>query len=309
MSRLLQSYKVGLIGAGKVGLRIAERFLEAGLRIAVCDNDEDRLAECCSLGATCITNPANLATECNVVFLSLPTPESVMNVVLGQDGLLSAGHRELVIVDLSTNSPDVVQRIGKVCKAHGYSFLDAPLTGGIVGAEHGTFTIMIGGEAKDVERVRPVLELFTSKIVHVGPQGHGAAVKLLHNMLGELQVYAIAEAFCLAAKLYLDLDKVYEVLSHGMATSRILTELYARGGFRRRFEASATVDTAAKDQQLLLNMARKVNVNLTFSPIVYEKIEELRRRGFGNMDVTSAILLFEERYGVVVYVNDDALRE
>jgi 3-hydroxyisobutyrate dehydrogenase-like beta-hydroxyacid dehydrogenase len=308
MSTQLEGVQVGLIGVGKVGSRIAMILLRQGQQLAVCDANKERLASCVAHGAIAISTPIELASVCNIIFLSLPTPGVVTDVVMGEGGLLSAGRREMIIVDLSTNSPDTVRKIGEACQASGNSYLDAPLTGGVVGAERGTFTIMVGGRAEDVEKVRQILELFTAKIIHVGPQGHGAATKLLHNMLGEIQVYAIAEAFCLAAKIGLNLDKVYEVLSHGMATSRILTELYAKGALCRRFEPSVTIDTAAKDQQLLLEMAKKVKANLTFSPTVYELIKELQGRGLGGMDVTSAILLFEELYGVTVRVSDDALQ-
>lgn len=307
MSTHLENSLIGLVGVGKIGSRISMRLLKAGQRLAVCDINAKHVENCVAYGAKAILNLIELAKTCEIIILSLPTPEVVHDVVMGNAGLLSSDRKGMIIIDLSTNSPDMVKKVGDACFASGNSFLDAPLTGAIIGAERGTFTVMIGGEVKDVQKVKPILELFATKIVHVGPQGHGAATKLLHNMLGEINVYAIAEAFCIAAKMGLDLNKVYEVFSHGMATSRILTELYAKGALRRRFEPNVTVHTALKDQQLLLEMVEKIKVNLTFSPTVYELIKELERQGFGDKDVTSAILLFERLHDVTVCVSDSVL--
>jgi len=298
---------VGFIGIGRIGSLIAMRILKSGKSLIVCDSKKEHLTSCIAAGATSVSKPIEIASNCKIVFLSLPSPEIVADVVTGKDGLLSAGRKGIIIVDLSTNSPEMVRNIGKKCDESGNRFLDAPITGGIIGAEQGTFTVMIGGRTEDVRKVEPILKLFSAKTVHIGPQGHGAATKLLHNMLGEIQVYAIAEAFCVAAKMGLDIDKVYTALSHGMATSRILTELYARGALRRNFEPSATVNTADKDQRLLLDMAKNIKADLTFSTIVYDKIKELQKRNLGEMDVTSAILLFEEIYGVNVRVSDGVL--
>jgi len=299
--------RVGFIGQGKIGSRIALRLVRAGVDLTAYDLRTENLSVCIAAGARSETNPLAIAESCEVVFLSLPGPDAVAQVVTGAFGLLSAPRQGLVIVDLSTILPRVARQLGKACEALGVGFLDAPLTGGIVGADTGTFTTMVGGRREHFEKVLPLLRLFSTTVIHVGPQGHGASVKLLHNMLGEVQVYAIAEAFAFAAKLGLDLNRVYEVLSHGMATSRILTELYARGALQRNFTPRATVDMAHKDQRLLLDMAQEAGVDLTFSPTVYSKIEELRKRGLNDSDVTSAILLFEEVMGVTVRVDPAVL--
>jgi len=301
--------QVGLVGVGKVGEGIVKKILSRGHTTYVYDIDNARMKTCIAKGAIKSKSLEHLARQCDIVLLSLPSPQSVWDVVLGTEGLLEADCQGMLIVDLSTNAPHLVRDLGAHCDARGVGFLDAPLTGGMVAAEQGTFTVMIGGKQEDVVRAQPVLQLFSSRMVHVGPQGHGAATKLLHNMLGEIQVYAFAEAFCFAAKLGLNLNAVYDVLSHGMATSRILTELYARGALRRNFEPVATVDLAYKDQTLLLEMASSFSLQLTFSPIVYQHIKELQRRGLGNKDVTSAILLFEEAFDVVVNVTDEQLNQ
>lgn len=302
-----ESGQVGLIGLGALGGRVAKRILASGRRLFVCDTNPTRVSALVNSGATSEGKVSVLGSRCSMILLALPTPSSVLEVVTGPDGLLSGGCRHGLVVDLSTNSPDMSRQLALACERSGNDFLDAPVTGGVVGAELGSLTVMVGGRAEDVIRATPVLSLFAARIVHVGPCGHGAATKLVHNMLGEIQVHAFAEALCLAAAVGLDLDKVYEVLAHGMATSRILTELYARGALRGNLDPSASVSTAKKDQELLAEMAEQAGLTLTFSPTVLQRLRTMMDRGLGAADVTATLLLYEEAFGVKVRVSEAAL--
>jgi 3-hydroxyisobutyrate dehydrogenase-like beta-hydroxyacid dehydrogenase len=298
---------IGLIGLGKVGAAIASR-LSATWNVLGYDVDTVRSASVTGEGISLAATILDIARETKVVLLSLPSPEIVAQVIMGEAGLLAEGQRGLLIIDLSTNSPHVAKDLDRACCAGGAHFLDSPLTGGMVGAEQGTFTAMVGGDAEHVRLAEPILRCFCTRVIHVGPAGHGAAVKLIHNMLGEIQVCSFAEAFAFASRLNLNLDRLYEVLANGMATSRILTELYCRGGLRGNTSSpSATVATAEKDQRLLLQMAADANVDLTFTPTVYDNLRVLMNRGMSCSDVTAVLGLFEERLGVKVRVSDDVL--
>ena len=295
----LDTPQVALIGAGKLGLRLVRRLLVGGYRPLVWDLSPSQMESCRAMGAVVPTDTGHLWHSADIVLLVLPSPEAVSSAVMAPGGPLFVNRKGLIVADLSTNHPKMSRELAEACAANGVAFLDAPVTGGLKGAENGTLTVMAGGDPGALAAVKPVLETFAAHIVHVGGHGDGAATKLLHNMLGEIQVYAIAEAFCVAAKLGLDLNRVYDVLSHGMATSRILTELYANGALAGSLEPSATVLTAEKDQRLLLSMASDVGVTLTFTPLVYDMIQALIGKGMGTKDVTAAIQVFEERIGVV----------
>ena len=295
---------VGFLGLGKIGAKIARR-ISMTTPVLGYDVHPAHAADAAACGIAIAGTVGEVARRANAVLLSLPSPEVVAEVVSGRAGLLCAESRPSLIIDLSTTSPSASQRLAEVCQSVGVMFLDAPLTGGMVGAEEGTFTAMVGGEVEAVRSAMPLLQLFCRRVVHVGPSGHGASVKLLHNMVGEIQVYAFAEAFALAARLGLNLDRVFEVLCHGMATSRILTELYARGALRGSLKPSATVATAEKAQRLLLEMASASGVELFFTPLIYARIKELIKRGHANDDVTTALSLFEEQMGVTARISDE----
>lgn len=159
---------------------------------------------------------------------------------------------------------------------------------------------MVGGDAHVLERVRPLLDCFASHIVHVGAHGHGTMAKLIHNMVGEIQVQSFAEAFCLGARLGMSLDQLFDALAHGMASSRILTQLLASGILRRRLAPNVSIDAAAKDQLLLQELHERIGVEPAFSRGVLERLREMQARGHGGLDVTSVLTLFEEMYGVTV---------
>jgi len=290
---------IGIIGVGAIGSCVASHLLKANKPVGLFDIDERKVAIFESPPATIFRNLKEVACSCNVVILSLPTPEIISEVVLGDSGLISSTTGRLTIIDLSTNSVDNAKKIGEECRRTGNSYLDSPITGGIWGAQRGDLTVMVGGDEDDYKRVLPILRYFGRVIIYVGPHGYGAATKLIHNMLGEIQVHSIAEAFCLAAVLNLNIDKTFSVISHGMASSKILTELYGNGVLTGDFTPNATVDSAEKDQRLLRDIANGAGFKLTFTPIITERIRQLREKGFGSMDVTSVLLLFEETYGVV----------
>lgn len=294
---------IGFIGTGNVGKFIVVHLIKAGHRLFVNDINIKATEDLVKSGAQFMDSPALIATKSEHIFLSLPDPDTVEQVVLGQRGILSTDRKGLLIIDLSTNSPEKVLIIGRRCKDNKCSFVDAPITGGIKGATEGTLTVMVGGSNEDVERARPLLEFFSSHIVHIGPQSHGSMAKLINNMLGEINVYAIAEAYGLGAKLGLDLNKLHSALSKGMASSRILTELYLEGAFKRNFSPSVTVNNAYKDQLLLTEMARKAEVPLVLSNIVLQRIIELRAKGLGNKHVTVAVLPIEKLLGVEIRVD------
>jgi len=285
---------VGFVGIGVIGSRIVRRLLDNGRSVIVYDVNHEAVAKASALGAGTAETLMSLAQQCDVVLLSLPTSRAVREVVEGTEGLLRSG-KPLLIADLSTNSPTECQRLSYICAATGGTFIDCPLTGGIVGAEKGTFTAMVGAGLQGLARLLPVLEIFCTRIVHVGPAGHGAAAKLIHNMLGEIQVHSMAEALCLAAKVGLDVPRVCDVLANGMATSRVFTELYARAGLKRRFlPPIASVSQARKDQELLTEMADAAGVELSLTPTVMRNLQQLCEMGLGAHDVTSVLLLYEQ---------------
>lgn len=284
---------IGIIGLGIIGSKIATKILENKVNLMVYDIDKLKMDSLFEIGAVPAISSNKLFKTCDIILLSLPSPETIKKIVLEN---INSDTKGKIIIDLSTNSPEVVETIYMHCKNHDNEFIDSPLTGGVLGALNGTFTAMLGGESSSIQSVIKVIELFTNKIVHVGPTGYGAKTKLLHNMIGEIQVYAFAEAFAIAKKIGLDTTKVYEVFSNGMINSKILNELYANGSLSGNYEPQATIKTAEKDQRLVTELASKVGIELLLTPTIYSNIQKLINKNMENEDVTSAILLFEEKY-------------
>ncbi|MDP8255267.1 MAG: NAD(P)-dependent oxidoreductase [Candidatus Alcyoniella australis] len=294
---------VGLIGAGRMGGRLVRHLLAAGYELYVADLDDRRSESAVRLGAT-RDNLEGIWEHCRIILLSLPAPE-IIELVLEQ--IIKPECPRHILVDLSTNDPVRVVQASSKCRELGHGFIDAPVSGGIWGASAGTLTVMVGGSTEDYKVVRPLLDCFAREIFHVGPSGHGSMAKLIHNMVGEIQVQAFSEAFCLAKRLGLDSDAIYGCLANGMAASRILTDLYANGVLRQQWQTNVTLATAAKDQQLLLELATSVGVELDFSRTVYMRQAELIKEGMGNSDVTETIRWFEKKYGVHILVGSPPL--
>lgn len=300
---------IGLIGLGKIGSEIAKLLLKKDFSLYVFDKNIKRMKPFTKGGSKLVQMPSDMSAKCCIIFLALPDPQEVALVVEGKHGLLSNKNQNYVIVDLSTNSPDEVIRLAKECKKSNVFFLDAPISGGIWGASRANLLIMIAGDRKIVEFVRPVLKSFATSIVYIGGQGDAAKTKLIHNMIGEIEVQAFAEAFCLAAKLGLNLEQVFKALSYGMASSRVLTDLYANGALLNNSKVNVSMNTAIKDQELLLSMGNKVSAELLFSRIGLNRLYNLRNKGYGKKDITNTIRYFEQKYDVKVNLSEDALNK
>lgn len=296
--RFPEEKKIGFVGVGKMGLPICRRLLRHGYSLTVCEKSERQRDLIYKEGAMFVKELSELANRSTIVLLCLPDPSAVTDAIAGESGILSTASRGLVIVDLSTNSPKNSIELAARCRIRGCGFLDAPMSGGVWRAAQGRLTVMVGGRLDDFNRVKPILDEFGSTVIHVGKQGHGSAAKLIHNMLGEIQVQAIAEAFCLAAKLGLDLEKVYSALAHGMASSRVLKDLYGCGALFSSSSVHVTLNTATKDQELLMGMARDAGFELTFTPLILERMKELQRQGLGAHDVTQTLQFFERVHNV-----------
>ena len=287
---------VAVIGVGRMGSQIARRLISYGHRVLVSDLDTVKVREMVEMGAEA-SDAAQIWQVAKVVLLSLPTPRSAWTAL--QAAQANKSH-STIVVDLSTNGPEFAEAAALHCKKQGLRFVDAPLSGGPWGAASGSLTVMAGGSLKDIEEITPILDCFAGKVVHVGPQGHGAVAKLIHNMVGEVQVQVFAEAFCLAERLEIAIGSLYECLASGMVSSRILTQLYASGVLTTSKKTNIPISIAIKDQQLLLDMASALGFQPVFSLDVYNRLLELEQQGLDEQDVTSTLKWFETRHGVSI---------
>jgi 3-hydroxyisobutyrate dehydrogenase len=289
---------VGFIGLGVMGLPMARHLVSAGHRVTVASRSPGPVERAVSLGARDGTDPRGVASASSVVVLCVPSSPDVVAVV---DAMLPALGRGQVVVDCSTIDPDVERSLHSRVSAAGADYLDAPVSGGSVGAENGTLTLMVGGASSVLDEVRPVLEAFSRLIVHVGGPGMGQVVKLCNNLLYAAQMQATAEAFTLAARSGADLGKTLEVLlaSTGDCTAvrtrvpfeGVQPESPASNGWRPGFMA----DLMAKDLDLALAYAARAGVRLDTTALVRSTLREAQEAGYGREDFSAIGKVVRER--------------
>lgn len=206
--------KVGFVGLGNMGLPIALRILAAGHEVIGCDVRDTMRAEFEKGGGLWAANPAQVASQCEVVLVSLPTPAVVEQVALGKQGLTSEGSRMKVYVDLSTTGPQMAKKVAAELNKRGIVSLDAPVSGGIAGAGKGTLSIMVSGPKDAFEKVTPVFEAFGKKPFYVGEAaGGGQLMKLINNLLSATTLAASIEALAFGMKGGLDPEVMLTVLN------------------------------------------------------------------------------------------------
>ena len=201
---------IGFIGLGNMGGRMTACLVRAGRTVVGYDPQTENVT---AAGAQLAASAAAVADECDVILLSLPDSRVVEAVVLGADGILAHARAGQIVVDLSTAAPESTQRIHAFYAEKGVSYLDAGISGGATAAEKGQLTLMVGGDAAALERVRPVLDAFSSTIFHLGGTGNGHITKLLNNFLNAVALSATAEVMVAAKKAGLDLAMVLDVFN------------------------------------------------------------------------------------------------
>ncbi len=247
--------RIGVVGLGNMGGRIAARIAAAGRTVAGYDTDASRAP---ALGIDAAPSVAALVERADVVLLSLPDSTVVEPVVEGPGGILAAAREGLVVVDLSTSNPSSTARLAALLRARGVALVDAGISGGAAAAEKGTLTIMAGGDPDALEAVRGVLETFSTRVVHMGASGSGHTTKLLNNFLNAVTLAATAEVMVAARLAELDLHRVLEVINSSSGVSfaslnrfpHIIEGDYLEGGLTSRL--------MMKDVTLYLEMVREL---------------------------------------------------
>lgn len=290
---------IGFIGTGRMGKNMAANLIRAGHSVTVHDaNPEATAALVNDLGAAYGATPAATAAGKEIVFTSLPGPAEVDAVALGPDGLLAAMPAGTVYIDLSTNAPSTVRKLEREFAAKGVVMLDAPVSGGVPGAEKGTLAIMVGGDKAVFERVEPVLKNIGAKIFHCGPIGSGSVVKLCNNIMGQGYAVLIAEALTMGMKAGVDLKTLVDVISVSTGTSPRMTNHHMEYLFKRNFTPMFSIGLSAKDTRLAVELAHEVGVPMAMGEIVHADMQEAMARGWADLDFDAVAMVQEDRAGV-----------
>jgi len=291
--------KIGFIGLGQMGSLMAKRILDSGYDITVHDIRKEAIEPLLEKGAKLADSPKAIALRCDVILSSLPGPKEVEEVVYGKEGLIHGWKKGDIYIDMSTNSPTTIRRIAETAKQKEVIVLDAPVSGGVIGAKEGRLTIMVGGDSITLEKVKKILETIGSRIFHVGDVGCGNIAKLINNLIALCCNSACAEGFVLGVKAGISPEILYEVLISGTANNWNLQQ-YPKTVFKENFEPGFRIELAHKDIQLALSLGVEYRVPTPLAAIVQQELLEAIAGGLGNKDVQSIITNFERITGVKV---------
>ena len=294
--------RVGFIGIGLMGRHMARHILDGGNDLAVYDIDKTAAAELLDKGANWASSPADAARNSEVVFTSLPRPQDVADVILGEGGALSGASEGTTFFDLSTTDPDTIQRISDASLDLGITVLDAPVSGGTIGAEKGTLCIMVGGDQLLYDRYKPVLDLMGNQVVYCGNLGSGAICKIVNNLIGMTLGVVLSEAFSIGVKAGVDPMTLYEAISMSSGETRQM-HTFPNTLFEGNFKPGFKLDLGAKDVGLATDMGRALKVPMEISNLVQQKYVEAQNRGWGADSSISIARLQEERAGIEIRQN------
>jgi 3-hydroxyisobutyrate dehydrogenase-like beta-hydroxyacid dehydrogenase len=269
-----------MVGTGNMGGRMTRRLTGAGYHVLAVDLDPARIPAC---GATPAKDLAELAARCDVIMLSLPDSTVIETVIRGPDGLLEHARDGQVIVDLSTADPASTRELHDALAARGVRYLDAGISGGAAAAERGTLTLMVGGDAAALARVRPLLGTFSAHIHHMGGSGAGHVTKVLNNFLNGVTLAATAEVMVAGKKAGLDLAQLLEVINTSSGVSfaslnrfpHIIRGDYLEGGLTGRL--------MAKDVRLYLALAEDLGVATLIGPGTLTAFQVSNALGYADM--------------------------
>jgi 2-hydroxy-3-oxopropionate reductase len=290
---------IGFIGLGIMGRPMAKNLLKAGHHLVVHNRSQAAVRELAGLGAKTADSPAAVARESQVIVLMLPNSPDVEQVALGPKGLSEGVRTGQTVVDMSTISPIVSQKVGQALGAKGVRMLDAPVSGGEKGAIEGALSIMVGGDAGVFQEMLPLFQGMGKTITHLGPLGSGGFTKLANQIIVAGNLTALGEALTLAAKAGLDIELTLKALSGGLAGSRCLdqkTPNYLAHEFKPGFK----IDLHYKDLGLIMDAARALGVPLPSTAVVQELFGAVRARGGGGLDHSGVVTLLEHLAGTEV---------
>ena len=284
--------RIGFIGLGIMGSRMAATLSRAGHALNVFDVDRGKMEALEAIGAVPGESPRDVAGKSDFVFSSLPVPATVKSVYLGPDGVLLGAKPGTILIDMSTVDPETTRVVSKAAAEKDIQYLDAPVSGGYREAESGSLVIIVGGERSAFERARDVLAVLASAIHYAGPSGAGNIVKLINNVMSMGNVLVAAEAFVLGVKAGMDGQTLFDIIRTSAGRSFHFERRFPNI-LARNFAPGFTVDLARKDLGLAVDMARTHEVPVPALSLIHQLYNASSALGDGPNDFASIVKVFE----------------
>ncbi|MER3440931.1 MAG: oxidoreductase [Gemmataceae bacterium] len=285
--------RVGWIGTGVMGRWMCQHILQKGYDVTVYNRTRDKAQPVLQLGARWADSPRAVAQASDVVFAIVGFPHDVRQVFLGAEGALSGSRAGTILVDMTTSEPSLAQEIYEAARLRGVGSLDAPVSGGDVGAREARLSIMVGGDVEVFEAVLPLFECLGKTIVYQGPAGAGQHTKMVNQILIASNMMGVCEALLYAAKAGLDPNRVLQSVGGGAAASWSLTNLGPRI-IQRNFEPGFFVEHFIKDMAIALNEARHMGLCLPGLALSQQLYLAVQANGWGRKGTQALILALEK---------------
>jgi 2-hydroxy-3-oxopropionate reductase len=285
--------KVGFIGLGIMGRPMARNLMKAGYELVVHNRTPAKQDELVQEGARGASTPKEVGEQCDFVITIVNDSPDVERVVAGAGGILEGVRKGALVIDMSTISPAVTRQLAASRAAKGASMLDAPVSGGDVGAIQGTLSIMVGGAAADFERAMPLFQAMGKKIVHMGDIGAGQITKAANQIVVAGVIAAVAEGLVLGSKGGVSPEKIIDVLSGGMAGNRVM-EVKREKFLTHKFTPGFRADLHHKDLGIALSAAREMGVVLPVTALLDQFYVAMNRKGWGGEDDSAMMRLIED---------------
>src|SRR5262245_37358118 len=284
--------KIGWIGTGVMGRWMCQHAMTKGYAATVYNRSKDKAKPLIEQGAKWADSPKQVAENSDVVFAIVGFPKDVREVFLGREGMLAGSKPGNILVDMTTSEPSLAQEIDAACKAKGVYSLDAPVSGGDVGAKNAALSIMVGGDAQVFDAVKPLFESIGKAIIHQGGAGAGQHTKMVNQILIASNMIALCEGLLYGYKAGLDLPTVFKSVSVGAAGSKALEVLGPRI-MDRNFEPGFYVEHFIKDMGIALAEAEKMGIAMPGLALAHQLYIALQAQGYGRKGTQALMMALE----------------
>jgi 3-hydroxyisobutyrate dehydrogenase-like beta-hydroxyacid dehydrogenase len=291
--------KVGFIGVGRMGGRLAGRLIDAGFELTIFDTNDQVVRSFVERGARSAASPAAVASTCEIVITCLPTPSVVHAVALGPGGI-AEGTAVKIFIDMSTTGATYAKRIAEGLKSKGITAVDAPVSGGLTGADRGTLAVMVSCREEVLPKIKPVLEVFGTIFVVGREPGMGQTMKLLNNLLSATAMAISSEAVVMGVKAGLDAKQIIEVINAGTGRNSATADKIPRCVIPRAFNTGFAIELLNKDVRLCLEEGDALGVPMIVGNAVRQLLAITMASEGPNADMTETVKPLEKWTGVVV---------
>lgn len=295
--KLTKASKIGWIGTGVMGASMLKRIMEDGYSATVFNRTKAKAEPLLDMGAKWADTPQKVAEQADVIFTIVGFPKDVEEVYFGEQGVLQGVRPGSILIDMTTTRPSLAEEIHERALTKGIKSIDAPVSGGDVGAQNGTLSIMVGGDKKDVDAIMPLLEIMGKNIIYEGKAGAGQHTKMCNQITIAGTMIGVCESLLYGYKAGLDLNVMLEAISGGAASCWTLGNLAPRM-VKRNFDPGFYVEHFIKDMEIALEEARKLNLVLPGLALVHQLYKAVEAQGHGRKGTHALLLALEHMSNV-----------